>query len=98
MFTAGFGSDVRPAARRRYREGRSQAFRHDGFPPLIGNHTAQVTVDTDTILITHQTAIHNYTIIANYAPGKQMEDKLTREGEADVAGGGGGVTPIGCGR
>ena len=45
------------------------------FALLTGNHTAQITLDTDTTLITYQTAIHNYTMgdpIANYALSKQM--------------------------
>lgn len=59
------------------------------FAALIGNHEAQITEDTDTILITYQTAIHNYTMgdpIANYAMGKQMRTSCLWEprGEADV--------------
>lgn len=59
------------------------------FALLIGNHTAQITLDTDTILITFQTAIHNYTMgdpIANYEPGKQMGTICVRnkKEEADV--------------
>lgn len=48
-----------------------------------------MTLDTDTVLITYQTAIHNYTMgdpIANYTLGKQMRTSCVWEtkGKADV--------------